>query len=245
LNAFFDLRYFEKFEPVLEKFEQFEKTTVARRHDNFRTHTSIYINSAKINLHLMRGTFAEALKLVPSIEKNLEEYSLFVDPHRILVFNYKIATLYFGNGQYATAIDYLQKIINGPVDLRIDLQCYARLLHLMAHYELGNYTLIESLIKSVYRFMAKMKNLTVVEEEMFRFLKQSFDVPAKKIKPELEKFLDKIKHLEGDRFETRSFAYLDVISWVESKVYNKPMSEIIFDKYLNRKKRNLLSGKAA
>lgn len=193
----------------------------------------------------MKGTFAEAVKLVPSIEKNLEEYSLFVDRHRILVFNYKIAMLYFGNGQYEVAIDYLQKIINGPVDLRIDLQCYARLLHLMSHYELGNYTLIESLIKSVYRFMAKMKNLTVVEEEMFRFLKQSFNVPARKIKPELEKFLDKIKHLEGDRFETRSFAYLDVISWVESKVYNKPMSEVIFDKYVNRKKRNLLSGKAA
>jgi hypothetical protein len=245
LNAFFDLRYFEKFESVLKKFEQFGKSAIARRHDNFRTHTSIYINSAKINQHLMKGSFAEGLKLVPSIEKNLEEYSLFVDRHRILVFNYKIATLYFGAGKYETAIDYLQRIINGPLDLRIDLQCYARLLHLMAHYELGNYTIIESLIKSVYRFMAKMKNLTVVEEEMFRFLRQSFDVPANKIRPELEKFLNKIKHLEKNRLETRSFAYLDIISWVESKVYNKPMSEIIFDKYLNRKKRNLLTGRAA
>jgi len=245
LNAFFDLRYFEKFETVLKKFEQFERSPIAQRHDNFRTHTSIYINSARINLHLMKGTFAEGLSLVPSIEKNLEDYSIFVDTHRILVFNYKIATLYFGSGQYEKAIDYLQKIINGPLDLRIDLQCYARLLHLMSHYELGNYTLIESLIKSVYRFMAKMKNLTVVEEEIFRFVKQSFDVPARKIRPELEKFLDKIKHLEGSRFETRSFAYLDVISWVEAKVYNKTMGDIIFDKYINRKKRNLVTGKAA
>jgi hypothetical protein len=245
LNAFFDLRYFERFETVLNKFEQFSKTEIANRHDNFRTHTSIYINSAKINQHLMKGTFAEGLKLVPSIEKNLEEYALFVDSHRILVFNYKIASLYFGAGKYGIAIDYLQKIINGAVDLRIDLQCYARLLHLMAHYELGNDQIIESLIKSVYRYMAKMKNLTVVEEEMFRFLRHSFNVSPKKIKPELEKLLDKIKHLEKNRFETRSFAYLDVISWVESKVYNRPMSEIIFEKYLNRKKRGLPSAKAA
>ena len=62
------------------------------------------------------------------------------------------------------------------LDLRIDLQCYARLLHMMSHYELGNYDIMESLIKSVYRFMAKMKNLTVVEEEMFAFLRSSFDV---------------------------------------------------------------------
>jgi hypothetical protein len=177
------------------------------------------------------------LSLVPSIEKNLEEYSIFVDPHRILVFNYKIATLYFGSGKYEIAIDYLQKIINGPLDLRIDLQCYARLLHLMSHYEMGNFSIIESLIKSVYRFMSKMQNLTVVEEEMFRFLRGSFHVSRHKLKTELELFLNKIKHLEKNRFETRAFAYLDIISWVESKVYQKTMSEVIHEKFLTSRKR--------
>jgi hypothetical protein len=90
----------------------------------------------------------------------------------------------------------------------------------------------------VYRFMAKMQNLTVVEEAMFSFIRHSFkNVPAKKLKPELETFLAKIKHLEKNRFETRAFAYLDIISWVESKVYGKPMSEIIHEKYLKSKRR--------
>ena len=48
---------------------------------------------------LMKGTFEEGLKLVPAIENKLDEYALFVDQHRILVFNYKIATLYFGSRQ--------------------------------------------------------------------------------------------------------------------------------------------------
>ena len=103
----------------------------------------------------------------------------YIDHHRILVFNYKIATLYFGSGDYNTSIDYLHLIINDHVDLRYDLQCYARLVHLLAHYELGNYELMESLTKSVYRFMAKMKNLTVVEEEMFKFLRKSFQISQK------------------------------------------------------------------
>jgi tetratricopeptide (TPR) repeat protein len=241
LNALFDLRNFEKFEIILKQFEQFAQTPVANRHDNFRTHTSIYINGAKINQHLMKGSFAEGLRLVPVIEKNLEEYALYVDPHRILVFNYKIAMLYFGAGRYEKAIDYLQRIINGPLDLRIDLQCYARLLHMMAHYELGNYDIMDSLIKSVYRFMARMNNLTVVEEEMFAFLKSSFTVSPEKIKPTLKKFLQKIKHLEKNPFETRSFAYLDTISWVESKVFGKPMGEIIFEKYKSHKKRRYIT----
>jgi tetratricopeptide (TPR) repeat protein len=237
LNALFDLRNFAKFEDVLQFFEEFSKTHTAQLYDNFRVHTSIYINSAKINQHLMKGTFADGIKMIPALKEELKDYSLFVDRHRIVVFNYKIASLYFGNGNYEKAIDYLNNIIDEHGDLRYDLQCYARLLHLMSHYELGNDEIIESLIKSVFRFMAKMKNLTVVEEAIFKFLRDTFNISPRKLKPEFEKLLENIKHLEKNRFETRSFAYLDIISWVEGKVYEKPMSEIIYQKYKSSKTR--------
>ena len=237
LNAHFDLRNYQGFKIALNEFKEFAKTGLANRHDNHRIQTFVYINSATINLHFMMGTFAEGLKMVPALEAKLAEYEVYIDNHRLLVFNYKIANLYFGSGDFGTAIDYMQKIINGSIDLRIDLQCYARLIHLMAHYELGNFEIIDSLIKSVYRFMAKMENLTVVEEAMFKFLRNSFHLPRNKMQQELEKFLKQIKKFEKNRFETRSFAYLDIISWVESKVYRKPLSEIIGDKYRERKQR--------
>jgi hypothetical protein len=85
--------------------------------------------------------------------------------------------------------------------------------------------------------MAKMNNLTIIEEEMFRFLRKSFRVPKNMVKPELEKFLNAIKKFENSRFETRAFAYLDIVSWVESKLYDKSMATVIREKYLasNRK----------
>ncbi len=239
LNAHFDLRNFERFQFILKRFEDFSETNLARQYDIFRVHTFIYIYSARINWHLMTGTFKEGLLLVPDLEDKLAKDALYLDKHRILVFNYKIATLFFGNGDYETSIDYLRKIINDHVDLRNDLQCYARLLHMMAHYELGNLELIEgSLIRSVYRYMAKMENLTVIEEEMFKFLRHSFHRPAHQLKTELKQFLHTIRQFEKSRFETRAFAYLDVISWVESKVYEKPMSKIINDKYLQHKRKD-------
>jgi len=237
LNAHFDLRNYEKFEITLRQFESFANTERVLDHDNFRIQAFIYITSAKINQHCMLGTFKNGILLVPSIEEKLQEYDLFIDNHRIMVLNYKIATLYFGNENYGTCIDYLQKIINEQVDIRDDLQSYARLLHLMSHFEMGNYDLMEYLTKSVYRFMAKKQNVTVLEEEMFKFLRHSFQLPRNKLKSELETFLQKIKKFEKNRFETRAFAYLDIISWVESKVYQKPMATIINDKYLQRKKR--------
>jgi hypothetical protein len=121
--------------------------------------------------------------------------------------------------------------------MRNDLQCYARLMHLMAHYELGNFEIIDSLIRSVYRFMSKKENLTIVEEEMFKFLRNSFHVHRQKLKPEFQKLLVSLKKLEKNRFQTRSFAYLDIISWVESKVMDKSMSTVIKEKSLHQKKR--------
>ena len=237
LNALFNLRNFQQFQIVLKRFQKFAYSEAANTNDNFRIHTFIYISAAKLNWHLMTGSFKEGLLLSTDIEKKLDDYSLYIDRHRVLVFNYKIATMHFGNGDYENCIDYLQKIINENVNLRIDLQCYARLLHLMAHFELGNDAIIESLIKSVYRFMAKMKNLTVVEEEIFKFIRNSFKVSPKHLKPELEKFLNRIKHLEKNRYETRAFAYLDIIAWAESKVYEKSMSYIMNQRYLNSRKR--------
>jgi hypothetical protein len=237
LNAHFDLRNYREFDKTLKKFEQFAQTSRVQDHDNFRTQAFVYINTGKINQHFMMGTFKEGLKIVPDIEEKLEEYDLFLDPHRIMVMNYKIATLYFGSGDYSTCIDYLQGIINETGNLRTDLQCYARLQHLLAHYELGNMELMEPLSRSVYRFFAKMENLTVVEQEIFKFFRKSLAVSNREIKPELEKFLGKIKHLEKNRFETRAFAYLDIISWLESKVYNKSMSKVIHEKYMESKRK--------
>ncbi len=241
LNAHFDLRNFRGFEKALKKFESFAQTSRVRDHDNFRIQAFVYISQAKINQHFMTGTFKEGLKLVPQIEEKMVEYALFLDSHRIMVLNYKIATLYFGSGDYSTCIDYLQKIISESGELRTDLQCYARLQHLLAHYELGNIELMEPLSRSVYRFMSRMENLTVIEEEMFRFLRRSFSISRHQLKPELENFLQKVKHLEKNRFETRAFAYLDIISWLESKVYGKTMGEVIHEKY-NKSKRKVYRG---
>jgi tetratricopeptide (TPR) repeat protein len=183
----------------------------------------------------MEGTFSEGLKLVPVIEDSLKNYSLYLDRHRVLVFYYKIASLYFGSADFETAIDYLNKIINWKVDLRTDLQCYARLLHLIAHYELGNFGILEYLTKSVYRFMAKMENLSAVEEEMFRFLKSSLRLSPRQLKPEFENLLDKLKQYEKSSAEARAFAYLDIIAWLESKIKNVPVQNVIREKYLFKK----------
>src|SRR5262249_17258892 len=158
----------------LEEFKTFSCSELVEQTQNNRIQTFVYLNIALINKHFLEGTFTEGLTLVEYIIEKLKEYGLYLDRHRILVFHYKIASMYFGSGNSEKAIEHLNTIINRKVDLRTDLQCYSRLLHLIAHYELGNYSLVEYLARSVYRFMAKMEHLSIVEKEILDFLRNSF-----------------------------------------------------------------------
>ncbi len=237
MTAQFSLLSQEKLAKSIKQFENFTKQKFLQDNENNRILAYQYLYTARINLYFLQGNFTKGLRLVPFLEEMLKEYGLYLDTHRVLVFYYKIACLYFGSGDNEKAIDYLNRIINQKGDLRTDLQCYSRLLHLIAHYEMGNFDLLEYLIKSVYRYMAKMENLSKVEEEMFTFLRRSFHVGTKALKPEFEKLLTKLKKYEGNPLESRAFVYLDVISWLESKISGVHVQDIIKEKFSGNKKR--------
>ncbi|OSZ80473.1 hypothetical protein CAP36_04250 [Chitinophagaceae bacterium IBVUCB2] len=232
MGAHFSLMNQEKLAKSIRQFEQFVKQKHLEENENNRILAYQYLYAARINLYFLQGTFTKGLRMVPFLEDMLKEYNLYLDTHRVLVFYYKIACLYFGSGNNEKAIDYLNRIINQKGDLRTDLQCYSRLLHLIAHYELGNFEILESLIKSVYRYMAKMESLTKVEVEMFTFLRRSFHVGAHALKPEFQKLLAKLKKYEGNPLESRAFVYLDVISWLESKISGVNVQDVIREKFL-------------
>jgi uncharacterized NAD(P)/FAD-binding protein YdhS len=85
--------------------------------------------------------------------------------------------------------------------------------------------------------MAKMGNLSLVEEEIFKFLRKSFNLSPDKLRPEFEKLVEKLKKYEKNRFETRAFVYLDIISWLESKIQQVPVQDVIREKYLTGRRR--------
>jgi hypothetical protein len=234
LNAHFMLRNDKKFEIELHRFEEFYHSKEGSATINSKVQTFVYLYLAKLNKHFLEGSFSEGLKLVPDIEEKLEIFELQLDRHRTLIFYYKIACLYFGCRDYSNAINYLNKIINWKADLRSDLQCYARLLHLISHYELGNDIILESQIRSVFRFMSKMQILSIVEKEIFAFLRNSFRLSKAQIREEFARLLQDLQKIKDNPHESRSFMYLDILSWLESKIRDIPVQEVISQRFKER-----------
>jgi tetratricopeptide (TPR) repeat protein len=239
ISAHFDLRNTQKFKDTIAILERFSEEPIVLNNKNNQIQCFVYLYIAKINQHFLEGSFSEGLDMIPKMEAQLKEIEPFIDSHRVLVFYYKIACLYFGAGAFDQTIDYLNKIIHWKLNLRDDLQCYARLLHLIAHFELGNMEVVNYLSKSVYRFMGKMDNLSTVEEVLFNFLKVSIQkygrsgvegMNKEDLKLAFEDLLTILRPLEQNKLESRAFMYLDIISWLESRIENKDVQTIIKEK---------------
>ena len=239
ITSLFDLRYVDRFKETIGMLEKVMESPIVANNQNNKIQSFVYLYIAKINQHFLEGSFSEGLAMVPTMEEKLKEIEMYMDSHRVLVFYYKIACLYFGAGQADKAIDYLNRIINWKLNLRDDLQCYARLLHLIAHYELGNMEVVNYLSKSVYRFMSKMNNLGAVEEVLFHFIRKSIQSGGE-INQSFQDLLDTLQPLEKNKLESRAFMYLDIISWLESRIQGKDVQSIIKEKFLAQIKKSPL-----
>lgn len=231
LESLFNVKYSSQFKVTLEQLETIVASKDFPKNDNISSLVFLYVNSHKLNLHFMEGTFKKGLYLVRIIEYGINKHMDRIDAHHIMVLYYKIASLYFGNGDHKNCILYLNKIIkNKNLRMREDLMCFARVLSLVAHYEAGMDYHLEVQLKSTYKFLLKMNDMHAVQEEMLNFLRNLRNIYPHELRNEFEKLHKKLKKYEDHPYEKRPFLYLDIISWLESHLQNKPVALIIQQK---------------
>jgi len=129
--------------------------------------------------------------------------------------------MYFGAGKNEECIFYLEKIIhNRDLKMREDLLCFSRVLNLVAHYEAGIDYNIEKLIVSTYKFLLKMNDLHEVQRKMIAFLKNLSNIYPQDLRKEFVKLHNELLKYKDHPHEKRAFLYLDILSWLESKIQN-------------------------
>ena len=211
------------------------ETNQDRFNENQLIQSFTYLETARLNLFFLEGKFTEGAKYCEEFEQRLEDRKGKLDIHRMMIFQYKMACLKFGSGDFHGSLRHLNVIMNNPtIPLKEDIQSYARFLSLIVHYELGNDDLIYFQIKSTYRFMLKLKNLQKVHQAIFRFLRRSIYIDRDTLIPSFENLRDEFVEITKDKYERRPLLYLDMISWLESKIFNRPVEEIIREKKIDR-----------
>lgn len=232
LSALFNTLQHQRFLEVLDQLFRFKAEVNLKQSKNIEGLYHLYYYIHSIKRHFLEGSFSEGLELVPQLAASMAENRYNWDDHRIMVFYYRIACLYFGSGDNNAAIDYLNLIINQKnPDYRADIQCFARILNLIAHFELGNAQLVEYQVKSVYRFLSKKRDLQETHRAIFQFLRRIPRMREEETTKEFERLKDKLTVISQDPHQRRPFLYLDIISWLEAKIDGVAVQDIIRRKF--------------
>nr|WP_298990993.1 hypothetical protein [uncultured Polaribacter sp.] len=231
LEACFFVKKVDNFKEELRLFEKDIDEKIIPTNTNTDILIFQYLYANKLHLHFLEASFAKGEYLVDIINQKIEIYKNRLDNHYVVMLYYKIACLYFGMGKNELCIAYLQKIIKSKnLGSAEDLQCFARVLNLIAHYECGLDYDLERQFLDTYKFLLKMQNLQEVQKVFLTSIRDLSDVYPHEIKNEFKKIHAKLKKYEDHPYEKRAFLYLDILSWLESKIQNKTIAQVIKEK---------------
>ena len=126
-------------------------------------------------------------------------------------------------------------VIDRVVSRQVRIGILSRTPNLPGH--LGN--LIERYnldyqVRSVYLFLIKMNDMQQVQRAIMAFLKRLNSMYETTLKDELRQLYRRLKPLEHHPYERRTFYYLDILSWLESKLKGVPVAEVIRQRFLQQ-----------
>jgi hypothetical protein len=182
----------------------------------------LWLRIFNLELEMYRDTkqFTRAGALIREIETFFQERedSLPAD-YRIMLY-YQVASVYFSKGLFPKSLAWTNKILNHNFnETRNDLQCYARLLNLVVHFELNNIIVLRYSVDNTKRFFRKKKfnnDFATGTLKLFSRLGHVYPDDYSRL------FSETYQDLFASQADlSANLDYLDLKYWLESKLKNK------------------------
>lgn len=218
LTALYHLNHVELYVKYLEEFEKFRKDNYPKFNKNSQIISFIYVHNGRLNKFILTQTYEAGLAAIPKTLARIKRYKSNLDSHRILVLHYKIAILYIMAGKAEKSIEYLNNIINNKMgNLREDIQGYARLAFLMAHYDIQNYDILELQLKAIKKYFSKISLGMDAPELILDFFKKVINLPYSERASVFRSFSAELKKRIKNKYERRGLLYLNIVEWADNK----------------------------
>lgn len=191
----------------------------------------VFCNSwlSDLRYHDRAGAFAEGVLLEEEVMRGMALWDAQLPKEYELEFFFLLATLNFGAGNLSRSLFWLNKVLNDAEPaLRQDIFTYARLFNLVVHYELGNYELLEYIVRSTQRYLSKRQRAYGVEAALIEHIKKlarSSSADAKrKLMVSLQSNFDELMR---DPNESTVLKYFNFRAWVAAKVEGLPFDQVV------------------
>lgn len=247
LNSLLTLKLYDESEDYFRKLKTLDKTFPGRITDNERRVIFVGSASLEVKLYISRGDFSELIKNLPGIESGIKKFKDIILIEDVHYFFYQAAYAFFATGNFEKSLEWINKVLNDSTSKHeIRLFIKSKIISLISHYELGNYLLLDYLIKSTHRFFKTSKFINRDEIIVIEMLRKLSRVTHKdqiiKICEEYLKRLSlktagiKTKTGKSGNYESESRnsfdneVEFDLESWLESMVSGKSFEKIVKQK---------------
>lgn len=183
-------------------------------------HNDRSANVASLNLYYnyFSGNISEAVKFAKEVYIFLKATEKNQTKDDLLQFYFFYAKLLFENMNYEEALEVVNEIITHEYkDVRIDILSYSYFLSLFIHYELKNYQLIHSLIRTLKRKISQHKEKNLSEKIILKFFTEITSDNLSDEKFILQKYLKQFTGIKKSKYEELFFRELPIDSWILKK----------------------------
>lgn len=186
--------------------------------------------NAILHIYINTGKKAEGIQLLERMTANLNQLETTPDNIKEGIY-FNAACLYFIHSEFRKVVPWLNKILNS---LHLEknkstVYYYARIMELIIFLELKEYDMLGYKIKSFIRFSTERNSPGKLDNLIIHFLRRIIKENKPYQQRNLRILLTDFKQLM-DTLGHEPTTYFDLGAWVESKITQKPFSEIVLAK---------------
>lgn len=207
----------------LEKYEEsldlINKLNTIHTDNNYLAHRikeKVIVN--RLAYYLFTKKHKEGVAYVEKIEKELIENETLFNNSFFIASLDSFTMLYFLVGEYSKSLKWVNFILGYKNIMRMDIQCFAKVLNLMIHYELKNYDHLEYILKSTENFLTKNNSFDSYHKLIVQFFKTILqETNTQEIKKKFKALSRELATIENSEAEKVMFKLFNFREWAEKK----------------------------
>lgn len=188
-----------------------------------------FLDTRWLELHSARGEFDEGVRKMPDILNRLNSYEDILPAFSREIIMVSVARIYMEAGQFQDAQAMFERYFNiKEVNKSSPVYFVQRLLHAICYIELGQFSLVESSLRSVQRLLHRADQLGPFQRLFVKFLtKLPKAVNSSDILTLLEKTRNDIVDKVSRSDQNRILEYYHFIPWLDSKIQERDFQEVV------------------
>ncbi|MBE2208727.1 MAG: hypothetical protein IAE84_14140 [Saprospiraceae bacterium] len=188
-------------------------------HPNSQYVASVYHSLCRLNRYILledwQGGYREGL----AVQQELKDYENLIDPHRVMLVEYKLAAFAFAQRDYRPALAHLEPLLHHQDRiLQYSMDLNARFMELMCLYSLKEWDFMEARLNSLARSMGKHKHISELQKKLYALLRELHRSPLRPPAQVAAPLLTNFERTEMTALDRYFLKYLHVEVWLRSLI---------------------------